>query len=324
MKKSIAGINGFGRFGLHLLRYWSEQIDSARFSINYINDCRLSLADIEAILATDRYFSNHNYTFEENAILIHLKNGSTHRVEYTNDSDSDIAWVDNVELFFECSGQHTANDDARLFIGKRTRHVLVSATIGKPDFIAIYGYNHRELPRDRHLLSYGSCTVNAYVPIAAMINDEFGVIDSDVNVIHNVPEYQLQNFDTLKRKACTLQAAAPMLLPFIHNDNFLVNYTLVPYSNVSIMDFRFRLQNHKDRDIKQALLQGISGGVLNDLYGVVQNDNGPEEHKFTTASAVLVESSIQLVGDNLYFQAYFDNENSVNRYFDIGNYLANG
>ncbi len=36
MIKKIAGINGFGRFGLHLLKYWLDKADSSNFEIAYI------------------------------------------------------------------------------------------------------------------------------------------------------------------------------------------------------------------------------------------------------------------------------------------------
>ena len=42
MKKS-AGINGFGRFGLHLLKYWLDRNNEANFTIYYINDDTLTI-----------------------------------------------------------------------------------------------------------------------------------------------------------------------------------------------------------------------------------------------------------------------------------------
>ena len=37
MKKNT-GINGFGRVGLHLLKYWLDRNDESNFDIKYIND----------------------------------------------------------------------------------------------------------------------------------------------------------------------------------------------------------------------------------------------------------------------------------------------
>ena len=42
MKKK-AGINGFGRFGLHLIKYWLDRHDESAFTISYINDDTLTI-----------------------------------------------------------------------------------------------------------------------------------------------------------------------------------------------------------------------------------------------------------------------------------------
>jgi hypothetical protein len=72
----------------------------------------------------------------------------------------------------------------------------------------------------------------------------------------------------------------------------------------------------------QDLKQATQTGRLADLYGMVAVDQGPEEHILTPFSAVFIEENVKLLGDNLYIQAYFDTENSVNRYHDLVNYVA--
>ena len=42
MKKK-AGINGFGRFGLHIIKYWLDRNDESAFTISYINDDFLTI-----------------------------------------------------------------------------------------------------------------------------------------------------------------------------------------------------------------------------------------------------------------------------------------
>ena len=38
MSKAVCGVNGFGRFGLHLLNYYLESEDKSKFEIKFIND----------------------------------------------------------------------------------------------------------------------------------------------------------------------------------------------------------------------------------------------------------------------------------------------
>lgn len=50
----LAGINGFGRFGLHLLKYWLDRSSTASFAIGWINDDELGLKDALHIIHSDR------------------------------------------------------------------------------------------------------------------------------------------------------------------------------------------------------------------------------------------------------------------------------
>ena len=81
--------------------------------------------------------------------------------------------------------------------------------------------------------------MNAFVPLGSFMNKLYGILDADVNVVHNIQKYRLKDNNTLNRKFCTLEKSGPQLLKFLNKKNFTVNYTVVPYTGVSIIDFRF-------------------------------------------------------------------------------------
>ena len=88
------------------------------------------------------------------------------------------------------------------------------------------------------------------------------------------------------------------------------------------MDFRFNLkQKINSEAFLKVLKKEIKNGSLQNIYNTVKVDTGPEVHKFTTSSAVIIESSIEIKKNNIYFSSYFDNENSVNRYYDLINFI---
>ncbi len=317
------GINGFGRFGMHLLRYWMINSPKAKFSIDFINDDHLSLETVVEIIKKDPYFDFKDRVHINNDFLVVEIANKFHTITYTNLPLGEISWLGEPTIFLECSGKHAEAKDWKVITRGNTRQVIVSATSWQAAKILIYGYNHEQELDGTSVISYGSCTVNAFIPLAASIDREFGVLDADVNVIHNVPHYKIRSFNTLQRKLCSLEKVAPRLLGFITENNFKVNYTLVPHTGVSMIDYRFRLKNPHSADAIVAYLgHEVEKGGLRDIYGMKQADDGPESHKFTPYSAVLIENTISLVGDNLYIQAYFDNENSANRYFDVVNYLC--
>ena len=149
------------------------------------------------------------------------------------------------------------------------------------------------------------------------------VISSDVNCIHNIQEDQLASNNTLLRKFCTLEKSATHLLDFISDENFIVNYTVVPYTGVSMIDFRFRVEEVPSlRDLIYLLEESMNEGALKNLYGICDVDTGPEAHNCTPFSSVIVKENIAVKQDSIYLPAYFDNENSVNRYYDLINFIS--
>ena len=323
--KLVAGINGFGRFGLHLLKYWINNSNKSSFNIGYINDEKFTIDKVIDIIKSDKKvsFKDFNIKKNKNKIIIQNKKTIYIEVEYSNNKGSNISWIGKPDLFFECSGKNTSKIKCKKFIKKNTKLVLISATSWDADKTLIYGFNHKNFNKNNRIISYGSCTVNAFVCIANFINNNFSIIDNDVNIIHNIPEYKLKNNFTLNRKFCTLEKSGPNLLKYLNKTNFNVNYTLVPYSGPSIIDFRFKIKkNITKSSFLKKIKKAIDQGVLKNLYNIVDNDNGPEEHNLSSYSAVIVKESIKVINNHIYFSCYFDNENSVNRYYDLAEFMS--
>lgn len=323
--KIIAGVNGFGRFGLHLLKYWIDRSREANFSIDYINDDYLTLKDVYNSVTNDKYvsFSGYKIQTRRDSLVITGSNDSEHVIRYTNKNRTEIPWLGQPDIFFECSGKAKTAENSKVYLSGKTKLVVISATCWDADKTLIYGFNHTEFNGKQRIISYGSCTVNAYVPLANFINRQYGVINSDVNVIHNVPEYKLKECNTLTRQFCTLEGSAPILLNFLSSHNFIVNYTMVPYTGVSMIDLRFCLKNHVRPDIFIGdLEQAFTQGELRHLYCFDEADRGPEAYIGSSYSAVLIQKRIRVLNDNVYLHGYFDNENSVNRFYDLVSYIT--
>tara|TARA_Y100000741_G_scaffold191111_1_gene145512 strand:- start:359 stop:1339 length:981 start_codon:yes stop_codon:yes gene_type:complete len=323
--KKVTGINGFGRFGLHLLKYWLDRSSQSTFTIKYINDDFLSMDQVIDIIKSDDAVIFNKYKIKKlnNNIRILEPNGDTHEIQYSNKNKDEIPWVGKPDIFFECSGKNTVRDDCLEFLTAKTKLVMISATSWDADKTLVYGFNHELFDNSFEVISYGSCTVNAFTPLAAYINNKYGLVDSDVNVIHNIQEYRIEDNYTLNRKFCTLEKSAKQLLECISSDNFMVNYTVIPYTGVSMIDFRFRLKNCPSKNnFINDIEKSINDGDLHGLYDIHDSDIGPEVHNCTTSSSVFIREGIKVINDQVYLFSYFDNENSVNRFFDLANYIA--
>ncbi len=324
--KKIAGINGFGRFGLHLLKYWLDRSEKSFFLIKYINDDFLTINQIIEILKKDKNVLFNKYKVQKvgNKICLLKSNGTSYEIEYSKKEKNHIPWIGKPELFFECSGQNTARKDCLKFLKSKTKTVIISATSWDSDETLIYGFNHHQFKKKNKIISYGSCTVNAFIPLGSFMENNYGIIDADVNVVHNIQEYRLKDNNTLNRKFCTLEKSGPQLLKAINKKNFKVNYTVVPYTGVSMIDFRFRIKNCPSLNrFFNTLEKATKDGDLKGLYNIHEADRGPEVHNCTPFSAVFIRENLKVINDQVYISGYFDNENSVNRYYDLVDYISN-
>ncbi|CAN1606796.1 K00134 GAPDH, gapA; glyceraldehyde 3-phosphate dehydrogenase (phosphorylating) [Candidatus Pelagibacterales bacterium] len=323
--KTICGLNGFGRFGIHLLKYWLENISISEFEIKFINDDTLDQKNILKIIQEDKKinFSNYKVSLENEILLIkNKKNKNSYEITCTHTSSEDITWIGKPKIFFEASGKHTSKNNCLKFLKNNTSHVIISATSHDADQTLIYSYNHDQFEIGNKVISYGSCTVNAYVPFAAYINKHFYIKDSSVNIIHNIPGYKLDKFNTIEKRICTLEKSGPKLLSFLNNDNFNVEYSLIPYTGVSSIDLRFSVQNKitLEKFIKH-LKKEIDVGELKNIYGYSNKDSDPNNFNLTKNSMEIIIPNIAIKNQNIYVHGYFDNENSVNRFFDLSNYI---
>ena len=158
-----AGINGFGRFGLHLLKYWLDRNEQSLFSLKYINDDYLDIDNVLEIINNDSNVIFNKYKIEKskNGITVLEPNGNKHDIYYTNSPSNAIKWIGKPDIFFECSGKNTVSKKCASFINGKTNNVLISATSWDAEKTLVFGFNHEAFEKNDKIISYGTCTVNA-------------------------------------------------------------------------------------------------------------------------------------------------------------------
>ena len=312
-------MNGFGRFGLHFLAYYLDRAKESNFSLLRINDENLSVGKMLDMIKNDHYVKiTDNWHIEVDGPIFTFKNRfEARQIEFQNLTLADFA-ADHEGVLLECSGKYT---NTQIFPDlPRLERIFISATSLSADETILVGFNEESFRENQKFISYGSCTVNAYVPLAFHLNKEFKISSSDVNVIHNIPEYLLQRSpDIFERRSCTLTIMGPKLLKFLTNDNFNVNYTIVPISGVSRIDLSFDLERPFELNEIVKTIEKISNKTGLQLYRFHEVDNGPDETLLSVHSTEFILSQSRKVGQRLYLSGYFDTENSANRYYDLIN-----
>jgi glyceraldehyde 3-phosphate dehydrogenase len=322
------GINGFGRFGLHLLKYWLDRRESARFSIDYINDDFLSPHAAHHIILTDHFVritEDHRVTLEGEKLTFVNREGQKSQIHFTNREKEQIPWRGKPDILLECSGKYSRAALNREYLEGATQKIIISATVSDADQTLIMGFNHEDYTPTAQIFSYGSCIINAFLPLTHWIHNRYPIQDCDTTIIHNIPEHQLANpgNDQLNRRACSLEWMGPRLVDYLTPDNFTVLKTYIPYPGISLIDMRYRLTSPPDLDLlKKELSEAFEVKLLKTLYQFDRPNQSPAQHLNSPYSAVLRQDGTRLVGENLYLSCYFDNENSVNRYFDLIQFMT--
>jgi glyceraldehyde 3-phosphate dehydrogenase len=312
-----AGLHGFGRFAQHLLFSWLSH--SRQFSIPYLVDEILSLEDVYQLITDhDRLdFSRFSPRLgAEGVVLIHSDGGEV-EINYTCGIAAEVPWLGEVDLWLECSGRNSSIAACEPFMKGRTRQAIISATCWDADQTLVMGLNENQWSSRAKVLSYGSCTVNAFVPLADWLHQQYGVQQAYVNVVHNLPQHQLPAHSDPEWKICTLEKMAPRILPWLSNEQIFVSYATVPYAGGSLIEFNFRLNRVPSKQEVLQKLQHALENTLKGLYRIETEDSGVVGVLGARENAVFPLSGIEVIGDNLRFRGYFDNENSAVRYLQL-------
>ncbi len=172
------GINGFGRIGRLAFR---SAIKRGTIQIVAIND----LLDVEYLAYLLKYDSVHGKFDGEVSIKDgHLVvNGQTIRVT-AEKNPAAIKWNEaGADYVIESTGIFTTLEKAALHIQGGAKKVFISAP-SKDAPMFVMGVNHKDIKVTDTILSNASCTTNCLAPIAKILNDNFGIVESLMTTVH--------------------------------------------------------------------------------------------------------------------------------------------
>ncbi|MCE8005966.1 hypothetical protein [Aestuariivita sp.] len=323
----VAGLNGFGRFGLGLFQAWYQDKNSP-YDISFIHDPILGPNEVLSILKNDpivRSFSDQGVFLEnDDLILPNAANGSK-RIRCSTGMLEAAEWLGEPEILFECSGRRENHQYLNNAVQGKTFAALVGATIENADTELIFGLNHRSYQADIHkVISFGSCTVIPGTHVVSAMKEKFGVKSCLVNILHSVPRWQLEEgrWNSLQRKECSLEAVGSRILNF-EEEELKVNYTYAPYWGVSLMDFCVETTAQISRsDVVAFLKEKALCEEWRGIVGIVGEDIGGQAFQHSKESINLVIDEVDVRGSRAYFFGYFNNEGSGIRLHDLCCFLV--
>jgi glyceraldehyde 3-phosphate dehydrogenase len=206
-------INGFGRIGRNFLRcvfqdgQANKQLEVVAINIGPANkEFTAHMFKYDTMMGTypgDVCMEGDILVINEHRIQI-----VAHKEAVTLDwQQYDIDWV------VEASGHFTHRDQALQHIKAGARSVLITAPAHDEDITIIPGVNQEMFDaRKHHIVSLGSCTTNAFIPMLHVMHEAFTIVQGYMTTVHAYTNTQVLldvETDDLRRS----RAAALNIIP---------------------------------------------------------------------------------------------------------------
>src|SRR3990170_3093932 len=175
------GINGFGRIGRNFFR--ALRAKGSDLEVVALND----LTDPSVLAHLLRYDSVFGRFDEE----VKVSNGgfSVAGTDIKVISERDpaaIPWGDlGADIVIESTGFFTKKADASKHIQGGAKKVIISAPAKDEDITIVMGVNEGDYDASGHnVISNASCTTNCVVPLAKVLQDNWGIESGFMTTIH--------------------------------------------------------------------------------------------------------------------------------------------
>lgn len=184
------GIIGLGRVGRGIVRANFGQSGGERFNVCALCDV-MSEDHVTYLLANDSTYGKPPFSLdcEENAIVIGGKKvryvrGDRRRNILDHESFSELRKLE-LDVIIDSTGTAKINDLRGLVEQNIAKRVICTANIDGIDISIVYGVNHGQYdPRRHHLIAASTCTGNAMVPVAYILNKHIGIDYARILTIH--------------------------------------------------------------------------------------------------------------------------------------------
>lgn len=172
-------INGFGRIGRAALKIAMEKKDIEIVAINDLTDTKT----LAYLLKYDTNYGRYEkeVSYDSSSLII----GGKIIPVFAEKDPAKLAWRElSVDVVMECTGFFTTTEKAKAHLTAGAKKVVVSAPTESVDMDTIlFGVNEEKLS-NQSIISNGSCTTNCITPIAAVVEENFGIEKAMMTTAH--------------------------------------------------------------------------------------------------------------------------------------------
>ncbi|HUD81608.1 MAG TPA: type I glyceraldehyde-3-phosphate dehydrogenase [Patescibacteria group bacterium] len=208
MKTRVA-INGFGRIGRNAFKIAFDRDDIEIVAINDLTDTKT----LAHLLKHDSTYGEYQKKvgFDETNIIV---DGKPIKVLAEKDPAA-LPWRDNnVDVVIESTGLFVEADKAQAHINAGAKKVVISAPAkGEGVTTIVLGVNDDQIYGAKgRIISNASCTTNCITPVAAVIENNFGIDKAMMTTVHSYTASQRLQ-DAPAKDLREARAAAENIVP---------------------------------------------------------------------------------------------------------------
>lgn len=314
-------INGFGRIGRGVLRALYENGYRQDLQVVAINE----IADTASMAYMLRYDSTHGrFPGDVEHLDSDTLSVNNDRIAvYHHQTLDQLNWsLEGVDLVLECSGQLRTRQQAELHLAAGAKRVLISNPADNVvDQTVIYGINHSTISVQDQVISNGSCSTNALIPILTCLDAAIGIEAGVTTTIHSAmndqPVIDAYHSDLRRTRAAGqsiipvdtgLPAGIERLMPNLAG-RIESLHVRVPTNNVSALDISLQMQGETSPQEVNDLLQSSAIKEFSGILGITCDAHASIDFNHDPHSAVVDTTQTRVSGGKLVkLLVWFDNE----------------
>eukprot|EP00697_Spironema_sp_BW2_P007455 gnl/Spiro4/21735_TR10649_c0_g1_i1.p1 gnl/Spiro4/21735_TR10649_c0_g1~~gnl/Spiro4/21735_TR10649_c0_g1_i1.p1 ORF type:complete len:631 (-),score=216.04 gnl/Spiro4/21735_TR10649_c0_g1_i1:201-1943(-) len=326
--KARIGINGYGRIGRLVHR---ASLSNSAVEVVAINDPFTSPDYMDYMI---RYDTAHGkldacVSHTEKTLVI---NGKSITVSGEKDPAA-VKWADaGVDIVVESSGAFTTLEKAGLHLKGGAKHVVISAPSNDAPMF-VMGVNHNKYSPSMQVVSNASCTTNCLAPLAAVVHENFGIVEGLMTTVHAVTATQMTVDGASKKDWRGGRAACYNIIPSSTGAAKAVAKVIpelkgkltgmafrVPTVNVSCVDLTVRLEKKATYDqIKETIKAASQSCRWKGILGYTEDSVVSSDFMTDPHSSIFdAQAGIALNDNFVKLVSWYDNEwGYSNRVLDL-------
>ncbi len=317
MKTRVA-INGFGRIGRTAFKIAFDRSDLEIVAINDLSDNK---ATAYLLKHDSNYgFYDHEVAYDDDGLIV----DGQHIKVVGEREPSALPWKDiGVDVVIECTGFFVDPAKARAHIDAGARKVVISAPAkGEGATTIVLGVNENDLEGAGEIISNASCTTNCITPVAAVLEQAFGIDKAMMTTVHSYTANQRLQ-DAPAKDLRESRAAAENIVPTTTGASIAAAEALpalkgifgglsvrVPTPVVSLADFVIiTKQSVTVESVNAVFKKAATEPFYQGILAVTDEPLVSSDFKGNSHSAIVDLSLTAVVGDTmLKVVAWYDNE----------------